>query len=193
MKSIVRTICELVHLSALGIAAGAMAMTGAAAAIAFPTMKSLAPVLPAFKVDEAQHWSIAAGSVMNRVFGVADVIVLGAAIAAALTLIVVAFIARRSIASMTGVLRCVALVTMCGAVGFGWFGLRPRMQGNLEAYWSAAREGRVEDAAKFKAAFDADHPRASMLLSMQFVLSVTALGFGGWSALGARGPGGEDT
>lgn len=187
MKSIVRTVCELVHLGALGIGAGALAMTGAAAAIAFPTMKSLSPVLPGFKVDEAQHWSIAAGSVMNRVFGVADVILLGAVIAAAITLSGVAFIARRGIASMTGVLRCVAVVALCGAVGFGWFGLRPRMQGNLESYWSAAREARVEDAAKFKAAFDADHPRASMLLTMQFALCMTALGFGGWNALSARG------
>lgn len=185
------TICELVHLSVLGLAAGVLVMTGAAAAVAFPTMKSLAPALPGFAVDPAQHWSIAAGSVMNRVFGVADAIVLSAAIAAVLTLIVVSLVARRGLASMTGVLRCAALVALCGAVGLSWFGLRPKMQGNLESYWSAAREGRVEDAAKFKAAFDADHPRASMLLTMQFVLCVTALGFGGWNALGARGPGGE--
>lgn len=184
----IRTICELVHLTALGTASGALLMTGAAAAIAFPAMKSLAPVLPEFKVDAAQHWSIAAGSVMNRIFGFADAVLLGTAIAAISTLLVVVIVSRRSLASPSGVLRSAAIVALASTVGFGWLGLRPRIQDNLSAYWSAAREGRTDDAARFKAAFDADHPRASMLLTMQFALCVSALGFGGWNALTARGP-----
>lgn len=178
-----RTICEIIHLGALGLALGAMVITGAAAAIAFPVMKALDPHLPAFAAYGEPHWPVAAGSVMNRLFGVTDAVLLGAAIVAALTLGASRLIFRARFASIAGVLRLIALAALLGSVGLTRLDLRPRMQSNLTAYWEAARAGDAEAAARHKAAFDADHPRASFLLVTQLVLAAWAFGAGAWHAL----------
>jgi len=51
---------------------GAVLMTGAAAAIAFPAMRELSPALIEFAGHEQDHWSIVAGHTMMPVFRVLD-------------------------------------------------------------------------------------------------------------------------
>ena len=50
---------EGLHLAALGAWLGAIVVSGAAAAIIFPTMRSLDPRMPEFGSYQGPHWMIA--------------------------------------------------------------------------------------------------------------------------------------
>ncbi len=162
----------------LGVALGVLVMTGAAAAIAFPTMKALQPSLPEFASYPSDHHRIAAGQVMARVFRVAE-----AALAATLVVAIIAFtldlvrasrqatVLERRVRAARGVL----YVGMLAIMGFKFGVLNPRMNAELGAFWSDARAGNVQAADAHRAAFDADHPTASKLLYAQAVLVALAL------------------
>lgn len=162
------------RLVALGLWAGALLLTGAAAAIAFPTMKALDPSLPAFAAHPEHHWSIAAGHIMRRVFFVSDIVQLAAAAVVLTSLGVELRILRLRRTSMAWRVR--ALV-MLGAVALAlWQALvmSPGLNALLDAYWTSAQAGALEAAAQAKAAFDARHTGASRLLTATFALLCAA-------------------
>lgn len=159
----------------MGLWLGAMVLTGAAAAMAFPITRELAPELPAFAAYPKDHWSIAAGHVMNRVFGVCDTLGFVMACVGTLALLVSEAVIGWRTPGPLAVLRSVATVAALALVSYALFLLRPSMVADLDAFWAAARSGQIEQADTARAAFDAMHPRASMLLSTQAGLALLAV------------------
>lgn len=135
-------------------------MTGVTAAVAFPTMKGLAPTLPAYAQYPQAHWPIAAGAVARRVFDIsayAQVVCAVLALSAGGLRVVLG--PRRPIARVVWTLLAAACLVWWLAV------LTPRMNRTLDTFWEAARTGDTTLAADAKAAFDADHPLASRAIS----------------------------
>ncbi|MBI1190324.1 MAG: DUF4149 domain-containing protein [Tepidisphaera sp.] len=149
-------------LFALALWLGAVGMTGVTAAVAFPTMKALAPTLPDFAQYHEPHWQIAAGAVARKVFDIS------AYVQSACALIALAAGGVRVMWPAGGG-RPVARVvwTLLAAACLAWWlaVLTPRMNHNLDSFWAAARAGDTTLALSAKAAFDADHPVASRAIS----------------------------
>lgn len=147
-------------LLSLALWLGAVGLTGVTAAVAFPTMKELAPSLPAYSQYPGAHWPIAAGAVARRVFDIsAYVQVACAAVAMIAGGMRVSQGPRRPIARVVWTL-------LAGACLVWWLAiLTPRMNRNLDTFWEAARSGKATLATDAKAAFDADHPLASRAIS----------------------------
>jgi len=155
---------ETLHAVALAVWLAVVVGAGMAAAVVFPTMKELDPTLPGFVASPGDHWLIAGGHVGRTVFAISDRVQP-----------VCVVIAVVSLAALTRMQR----------VGWGWLSIRwslvggagvmavasgvwlsPRMDANLVAYWEATKAGRVVEAGIYRRAFDADHPKASTLLSV---------------------------
>lgn len=190
-----RGMCETLHLLALGLWLGALVMTGATAAIIFPTMRTLDPSLPGFPGAPDDQWMLAAGTVMQRVFFVCDAVQLGAAVVAAATLILLVSFFGLTLRRPSAVVRTALLLGVLTALAYYLVSLSPQMTHNLREYWDAAKAGDTAKAATFKAAFDADHPRASALLGANTFGVLVAFIAAAWCAatpdgVGASGTGG---
>ena len=79
-------------------------------------------------------------------------------------------------------LRTVALVAAGVLTIFAVGALRPSMQAELTAFWTAAQAGDVATAEIHKKAFDDMHPKASLLLTAQLGMVLWALLAGGLAA-----------
>jgi len=179
---------EAVHVTALGVWCGAVVMTGAAAAVAFPTMKELDPTLPAYAGYPGDHWSLAAGTVMAQVFTLADLVQLVAATLAGMTFLASVAFFRMPLRRPVNVLRGALLLATIGVLAFHLFSLAPRMNRAMRAYWDAAAAGNVETADRHKQTFDELHPQASTVLSATAAMTLALTGLGAWSAA-SRGSG----
>lgn len=186
-----RAAFETIHLTLLGIWAGAIAATGLAAAVAFPIMKRLDPSLPGFAGYPEDHWRIAAGQVMNPVFqGVATFGVLAGVVALLALVIVVVRVRPRvrcglvwvRVLATSGALICVSISTAL---------VQRPMQTELAKFIDSARAGDVSAADGHREAFDRFHPVASNLMKLNLVLVVVAFGAGVWNV--ARPDGSEST
>lgn len=184
----IRRLLETVHLTAVGLWLGSLAMAGAAAAIIFPTVRDLDPTLPAYASFSGPHWKLAAGHVASRIFLVADAVSLGCLIVSGLTLGVVVASKepwRRPIA--TGV-RLLALFGALGLLTYSFFFLGPRMNTNMRSYWDAAQAGDNNSALKFQSAFDEDHPTASAVMTGSFGCVLILMISGAFSSAGQAKP-----
>jgi hypothetical protein len=56
------------------------------------------------------------------------------------------------------------------------------MRANAEAYWSNAAAGNLEEAAKYREAFDADHPRSTRAMSFMGAAVLLLLVCTAWSS-----------
>lgn len=177
-----RAFCEHLHAVALGIWLGALGITGAAAAIAFPTMRRLDPTLPGFEAV-SDHWRIAAGSIMQRVFLLADRVQIACAVVGAAGLAAAMLTARVGPARSPTALRLGGLAIAVGCLGLSVLWLSPRMNSNLDDFWSEARAGRPETALAARARFDRDHPTASALLMGTAAGLVLSIAGGAWHSL----------
>jgi hypothetical protein len=158
-----------IRMIALSVLAGATLAVGAAAAVAFPTMKALDPVLGAYAAWPDPHWPIAAGAVANRLFRMLDWVALVVAVVALVSVVVSL---RGSGRSARGVVCAIAVVGLAAVVGVNWAWLRPTMHTHLQAYWEGARTGEIEPARVAREAFDRLHPVASWMLMAQVGLSL---------------------
>lgn len=154
---------ESLHTAAVAIWLGALATVGGIAAAAFPTMKSLSPILPGFRVPEQDHWSIAAGHVMNPAFF--------AVMIAGIALGLVSLIAWRGMGTLRRAIAVLSLVLAFGTLA----GLGMPMRAHLDDYWSAAQAGEIEAAAAAKSQFDALHPWSSRAIGTQAALVAAGL------------------
>lgn len=182
-----RRFLETLHLTAAGLWLGAVAMTGAAAAIIFPTMRDLDPTLPAYEAFTGPHWRLAAGQVASKLFFIADAVQLGCIIICGLTLGIIALAAdawRRPIAMA---LRLIALFAAVGLMTYSFARLGPRMNSNMYAYWAAAQAGDTETALIHQEAFDQDHPTASRVMVGSLACALVLMTAGAFSATGAGG------
>ena len=162
--------------ASLALWLGAVLMTGAAAAIAFPAMRDLAPALAQFPAHPEDHWSITAGHVMLPVFRVLDF--------ATLALSSVAVVCTGlSVRACTG--RVAIALWLVGLVGAGGIGVHhaldrsPHMDALATAWWDAASDGDEATAQAKKQAFDDLHPVASAALKAESALLLLAIG--GWA------------
>jgi len=144
-----------------GVAFGVLAMTGVVAAVVFPAMRDLDPALPQYSGYSGQHWSLAAGLIAERFFGVGFVAVgvaLGVCVAAAGGLVLCRGSSRLPAARL-GLLAIAAGVFLTHVA---W--LQPAMRGAALEYRAAAASGDEIVAREAKARFDALHPYASGLV-----------------------------
>jgi hypothetical protein len=173
---------ETIHLIALALWLGTLVMTGAAAAVIFPVMKSLNPALPGYAAYSGEHWRIAGGQIASRLFFICDTIQFGAGIIAAVTLGVLLFVARVPALRPAMILRMVALIAALGILGYQFFFFFPTFNSNMTQYWAAAQRGDNTAAATFKAAFDRAHPTVTILLASSTISVFLALTAGAWTA-----------
>ncbi len=184
----IRRLLETVHLTFVGLWLGSLAMAGAAAAIIFPTVRDLDPSLPAYAAFSGPHWKLTAGHVASRIFLVADAVSLGCLIVAGLTLGAVVASKepwRRPIATSV---RLLALFGALSLLTYSFFFLGPRMNSNMLSYWDAAQRGDNAAALGFQDAFDADHPRASTVMTASFGCVLLLMVSGALAATGQARP-----
>lgn len=168
---------EAVHGAAAAMWCVAIAMAGATAAVAFPTMKALSPQLPAFAATD-EHWKIAAGQIAARMFAVADVVQLACALVCFGTLGVGLWLRSRHVQqrgrTWFWAARTLLMSGAAGLLAYQLFVLGPRMTMNLTRYWSLASSGDATGAAAARAAFDVDHPTSTTVLmaTLAFALAM---------------------
>lgn len=153
----------------LSLLAGATLAVGATAAVAFPTMKSLGPVLEAYAAWPDPHWPIAAGAVANVLFRSLDWMALGVAVIALLSL---APPGSRPARGLVGMLCAVSIIGLCAVVAINWAWLRPTMHEHLGAFWTAAGSGDIDAGRAERAAFDRLHPIASWCMYAQLAFTL---------------------
>lgn len=160
-----------VYICALGLWLGALVMTGVAAAVTFPALKSLTPTLPAFAAypnTDAAHGVIAGGHVVSRLFLISDAIQFAClCVAIVTTLVVFIGLRRRNLSPPPAFVVRAALIGLLVAVlAYQLFVLAPGMKTTLMRFWSLAQKGDVAGADAARAAFDADHPIASTVMAV---------------------------
>ncbi|MEX2220047.1 MAG: hypothetical protein WD749_14950 [Phycisphaerales bacterium] len=166
-------VLETVHAGTLGVWLGVLVMTGAGAAVVFPEMRSLDPRLPDFAAYGGEHWLIAGGRVAQRLFTVSDIAQLGLFCVFVATF--TAMVLGRALAPRWREFRLALALLLLGVLAYRFGVLGPRMASDLGEYWSAARAGDGETAARAKAAFDADHPLGSRLIGASAALVALSL------------------
>ncbi len=188
MKPRLYRIGETVHLTALGVWAGALFGAGVAAAVAFPTMKGLDPTLGAYPDYTGEHWVLAAGRVAARVFLIADITQFVCAFLA-VGGFVLAAVAGDRVRSWLKFFRAGALGVAFLLVSYHLLIQGPRMDRDLRAYWDAAASGDNATARVHQDAFAARHGGASRIMGATFVATMLTLGLGAWSLAGGRNEG----
>ncbi|HZW06664.1 MAG TPA: hypothetical protein VFF65_06035 [Phycisphaerales bacterium] len=172
--------CTALYLAALGLWAGVLAMTAAAAAVTFPAVKALDPVVPTLDAASRPHWMFVGGKVVANVFLVSHIAQSVCAVLALASIICLSRSRRPEARRRPATLYWTAGAVAVFAVYLLW--LWPRMRSNLHMYWDRLTQGTLEAARAAQAAFDADHPRASLLLQLLLVLVLAALVSGAWHA-----------
>ena len=186
--SAARKLCECVHLVALAVWFGAVAMAAVVAARVFPVMRELDPTLGAYPDYAGDHALLAGGRVAGGIFLIADVVQFACGfVVLATTIALVGWLGWQLRRWSTG-LRMFAIGAALLAVSYHLMVLAPRMQQNLSAYWDLAKAGETERAGEYRDAFLAEHPTASRTLGAIGVSVFLALSFGIWSAQGASRP-----
>lgn len=151
---------------------GGLAMAAISAAAIFPTMKQLDVIVPeyrAFAELEGEHWLIAAGRAQNTVFWANDLIQLLCSVGVAVILGLHLTIFRMKITRPANILRTLAIALGLSGVCYELFVLAPRMQSNLQEFWSLPETGDIEAALAARDAFQADHPTATTTLVFTFI------------------------
>lgn len=177
-----RSISETVHLTALGLWLGSLVMTGVTAALMFPMMKKLDPVLAAYPAYTGDHWMLAAGQIAARVFLWCDAIQFTCMMLCLITLAIILKKCGLSLRRRSSGLRVLGLLIAVVALGAHQLYLAPRMQLNMRGLWESAQAGNNVEAVKFKELFDKDHPLATRLMGATTVGLLLAMVAGAWSA-----------
>lgn len=167
---------EAVHVCFLGFWAGALVLTAVTAALTFPVMRDLDPVLHGYPGAEDDHWLIVGGHIAAPLFELLAWVQLVCLACCGASLLAMSKAGWRTGGRRRVRLRLVVLgLSAVLAVYYaGW--LVPRMNGNLETYWSAAQDGFSATVNTSRKAFDADHPLASRLLGATLVCVTASLG-----------------
>lgn len=184
VKPTLYRIGETVHLTALGVWAGALFGAGVAAAVAFPTMRALDPTLGAYPNYTGEHWMLAAGRVAARVFLITDVAQFVCAFLAVVGFIGATVFGPRS-RSWLRFFRAGALGVAFLLVSYHLLIQGPRMDRDLRAYWDAAAAGDNATATTHQDAFAAQHGAASRIMTATFGATLLTLGLGAWTLAGA--------
>jgi hypothetical protein len=164
---------------ALAIWLAVLVAAGVAATSTFTTLPDPALGLtlePFANYDHAEHGRIAAGKVMEPIFTFVDLmqVVTGAIVVLMLVLQLTLFKVPMRIFS--NLLRMACIAAAIGLVAWRAFTLTPEMNSDLRQYWTAAEAGHVEQAKQHRAAFDANHGKASAMFRWTFLAVLVAIG-----------------
>ena len=162
-KPVVSRLCQIVHLIALSVWLGSVAMSGVVAAIVFPLMRTLEPTLGVYPDYEGDHALLAAGRVASRVFFTVDAIqFVCASIALATLALLVA--TGYSLNTLARVMRVMILCMTLALLSYHIFFFMPGLTQMLNGYWDFAAIGNTEQADVFKDRFLESHSSASRIL-----------------------------
>lgn len=176
-----RAILEAAHLASLGIWFGAVGTAGAVAAVAFPTMMELDPTLGAYAAFPGEHWPIAAGEVLFKVFQITDLVAVVCVVLIAGTLLASIVAGGLSVRRLSVKLRVALVIALIAVQGWALFVLMPRMSHNVNEFWSAAKAGETERAGEYRVLFSNDHPTSRRVSETLLVFMVIAMGATGVS------------
>jgi hypothetical protein len=171
-KNALTRIAQVVHLLALSVWLGSVAMSGVVAAIVFPLMRELDPTLGAYPDYQGDHALLAAGRVASNVFFVVDLVQFVCA-SLALATIVVLVVCGYSLNTVARVLRVIVLCMTLALLSYHLLLFMPGLMSMLQGYWDNAGAGNTEVADRFKEEFLAQHDKASNILGL-LALMVTA-------------------
>lgn len=179
-----RAFLESVHVLCLALWLGAVVMSGLVAARVFSIMKDLDPRLASHEAYTGAHWRLAGGKIANGVFAVTDVVQFICAFLAGLAfagLVLTRGVSPRRVSTwLRGIGLSVAMASLMGLLLI----VTPQLNRALSAYWSAAKAGNNEDAARFQSLAGEIHPTASTLMGVTAVALLMSLVSATWS-LGA--------
>ncbi len=167
-KPLIVKVVNSIYWTLLSAWFGCMAMTGIVAMIAFPTLRDLNPTLPGFAGYAGEHWSIAAGHVMRKVFLVNDAVQLVALVGCSLIMGLQVTVMGQRRERGANALRGICLFALMCSTAYYLLALSTRMDANLQEYWTRAAAG--ADGAGFKAAFDKDHVVAENILKFNLFM-----------------------
>lgn len=172
-----RRLAATVHLVTLGLWLAVLASAGVMAALAFPTLKELSPALEGFDLYDAPHWPLAAGTLAERGFTIAEWATVPAFALTVLTL--PAVLPRRSLG-----LNLARVLVIAGIAGLGWkYHARDaaRFDDILTTYRDSARAGDMPLASASRLELDSTHDGLALtyqaitgLVLVLFVLSAFA-------------------
>lgn len=179
-RTVLSRIAQIVHLLALALWLGAVAMSGVVAAIVFPLMRTLEPTLASYPDYEGDHALLAAGRVASSVFFAVDTIQF---ICATLALFTLAALVAMGYTLNTGarVLRVIVLCMTLALLSYHLFFFMPSLTQTLNGYWDFAAAGNTAQADVFKDRFLASHGLASNLLGGLTLLVLINILLAAWT------------
>jgi hypothetical protein len=158
---------------ALGAWAMTLLMSGGMAAVIFPTMKQLAPVLPEFVKTPQDHWSLAAGLVMRKIFFASDAVQLVLATISVVAMMVV--LKGSEVARRLRLLMVISLTIACLTMLASAFWISPTMRREMDRAILASREGNAILMQEARSKFNSMHPQVTVLLEATlFAVLMTA-------------------
>ena len=155
----------------------AMVAAGVAAAGVFATLPDLNPTLPEFAaLDPSLHGRLASGLITEPIFTASDI---AQVVLSCIVLLCIVLHFTGGAGRHRPFARICWTTTSLLAMGCLWARLllvMPRMNSELQAYRSAARNGDTELATATYDAFNAMHPTASTLMESSALLAMVAIG-----------------
>lgn len=182
-----RTVCriaQILHLVALSVWLGSVAMSGVVAAIVFPLMRKLDPVLASYPEYEGDHAMLAGGRIASSVFLAVDTIQFICATIALCTL-AVTIVSGYSINTIARLLRIMVLCATLALLSYHMFLFMPQQMLSLRGYWDFAAAGDTAQADMFKDRFLDSHGAASRLLGTLTIAVLVNLVLAGWTLTAA--------
>jgi hypothetical protein len=173
-------IAQIIHLLALSIWLGSVAMSGVVAAIVFPLMRTLDPTLASYSAYEGDHSLLAAGRIASKVFFTVDAIQFVCGSLALATLLIMV-ISGYSLNTMARVLRMIVLCTTLALLSYHLFFFMNGLQETLQGYWHFAEIGETAQADSFKDRFLESHSAASRILGALAVMVMINIFIAGWT------------
>ncbi len=179
-----RSFCIAIHLTSLGLWAGAIAISGAAAAVVFPTLRDMNVSVPGLSpMVEKDHFRFAAGAVAQRVFLITDILSFACALAAATSLLAMVVWLQVPVARSSMYIRALALGVALASLAAMLFVVTPQINTAAQLHLAAAKSGDLAAAALHRQAVDDLHPIASYLMGAEFFGALIAAFVGAWSVV----------
>ena len=177
-------IAQIIHLVALSIWIGSVAMSGVVAAIVFPLMRTLEPTLASYPEYGGDHAMLAGGLIASKVFFAVDFIQFVCGALAMMTLVVM-IVTGYTINTIPRLLRIMVLCATLALLSYHLFIFTPVQMLSLRGYWDFAASGDTNQADIFKDKFLASHSAASRLLGSLTIAVLVNIIIAGWTLTAA--------
>lgn len=176
-----RQLTLILYMVSLTLWIAAIIAPAVCALAAFGTLPGLGVSLQSYELFmiEGQpdvHARIAAGTILEKVFTGSDFVQVALAFFVAVMLAIDLLVFRQSLWRVSNLIRTLCIVVAIALLAFHVFLQAPDMNRELRAYWDEARAGNIDAALEHRAVFDEYHPRAEMILEVNLLLLVIAMG-----------------